>query len=326
MGPTGTGKSTVRNLISEQIVALHPHDDVLQFIQRAAKLDWGVGHSLHSQTSEVSAVRVEFTDGICLVLVDTPGFDDTRKSDLEILATIANWFKEVCVGMSFYFTLAEALTPHSYRRKLEISGILYLHRISDNRMAGTPRKNLELFRKLYGDEFYERVNLTTTMWAEEPQLNDPEEITFQERQVQLEQEYWGDMIARGARPEQFRGTRESAWEILDSLISAATERQRNRIVLEIQQELVDLEKSVPATKAGQHLHGIVGELVQRQTELLNRLRDELGKTSDPDVLRELIGELHDLRRQRKNTVKDMRRLDMSLTGRTCQLVEYLRSQ
>jgi hypothetical protein len=198
-------------------------------------------------------------------------------------------------------------------------------------MTGTPRKDLELFQKLcgeklYGDKFYECVILTTTMWAEEPQPNDPEEVVFQERQAQLEQEYWADMIAGGARPERFRGTRESAWEILDSVINAAAERQRNRIVLEIRQELVDLAKPVPATKAGQHLHGIVEEIVQRQAELLNQLRDELDKTSDADVLRELIGELHGLRRQRKNALKDMpRRLDMSLIGRTRQLVEYLRS-
>ena len=29
-----------------------------------------------------------------IVLVDTPGFDDTKKSDLEILELISNWLKE----------------------------------------------------------------------------------------------------------------------------------------------------------------------------------------------------------------------------------------
>jgi hypothetical protein len=36
-------------------------------------------------------------DGRPVVFVDTPGFDDTYKSDMEILTMIANWLVRTCV-------------------------------------------------------------------------------------------------------------------------------------------------------------------------------------------------------------------------------------
>lgn len=279
MGPTGTGKST--------------------FIQKATGAEWGIGHSLHSHTSQVNAVRVDFSNGTSLVLVDTPGFDDTEKSDREILKIVANWLREV------------RQYQDSNRNKLEISGILYLHRITDNRMGGTPLKNLRLFRKLCGDDFLNRVCFTTTMWAESE--NDQWENAFQKRQAELEATFWAPMIAQGACTRRFRGTQISALEILQEVIATAADRKRHQI-LEIQKELVDLSKRLPATRAGKELHGIIEEMVVKQTDLLGRLQSEMNQTSDPQVLRELITELNDLRREREKALKDMRRLDLWATG------------
>ena len=54
-----------------------------------------MGHDLHSCTSEVTNVRlsipeIAFED---LVFVDTPGFDDTHKKDVDILKMVADWLK-----------------------------------------------------------------------------------------------------------------------------------------------------------------------------------------------------------------------------------------
>jgi hypothetical protein len=62
-----------------------------------------VGHKLESYTSEVRAVRyVRPGDpsGARFVIVDTPGFDDTNKSDTEILTLIAQWLQTTCVTIS----------------------------------------------------------------------------------------------------------------------------------------------------------------------------------------------------------------------------------
>ena len=55
------------------------------------------GSRLASCTTEVRAVRLynHPVHGDRLVLVDTPGFDDTNKSDLEILQMISIWLQKV---------------------------------------------------------------------------------------------------------------------------------------------------------------------------------------------------------------------------------------
>jgi hypothetical protein len=51
-----------------------------------------VGHGMKSHTSDIRSVRVPHpTLGHPMIFVDTPGFDDTYKSDTEILTIIANW-------------------------------------------------------------------------------------------------------------------------------------------------------------------------------------------------------------------------------------------
>ena len=51
-----------------------------------------IGYGLKSQTTQINASR--FWDPVSrqhVVLVDTPGFDDTYGSDLKILNSISDW-------------------------------------------------------------------------------------------------------------------------------------------------------------------------------------------------------------------------------------------
>ncbi|KAF9449509.1 kinase-like protein, partial [Macrolepiota fuliginosa MF-IS2] len=77
MGPTGTGKS---HFI-----------DVLTRSQPGTRS----GHKLGSHTGEVQCTILKGYEGNrSLVLVDTPGFDDTEKSDMEILDMISKWLEK----------------------------------------------------------------------------------------------------------------------------------------------------------------------------------------------------------------------------------------
>ena len=89
MGPTGAGKSTVRVFSSSNIWDF----DRPQFIEMATGQDGQtVGHGLQSRTAVIRTVRVIHPKtGRPIVFVDTPGFDDTYKSDTEILSMIADW-------------------------------------------------------------------------------------------------------------------------------------------------------------------------------------------------------------------------------------------
>ena len=89
MGSTDSGKSTVRQITSIGVWSLTR----LQLICLASGCDTqGVGHTLKSFTSHVHAIRFWHQEsGRHVVLVDTPGFDHTFKSDLEILNMISDW-------------------------------------------------------------------------------------------------------------------------------------------------------------------------------------------------------------------------------------------
>jgi len=124
-------------------------------------------------------------------------------------------------------------------------------------MGGTPQKNLKLFKKLCEARFFELVILMTTMW---PENEEEDEEIFRNQELQLQKEYWADIIRNPRQIQRFRGTRASAWNILEELFSFVSVRQHRKI-LEIQQELVDLSKRVPDTNAGRQLQGTCCETV-----------------------------------------------------------------
>ncbi|KIM43892.1 hypothetical protein M413DRAFT_25411 [Hebeloma cylindrosporum] len=126
MGPTGTGKSTFINLLT--------NDDKIR-----------IGHDLESQTFDITTSHY-VQDGVSVTLVDTPGFDDSREgiTDTDILGKIADFLQE------------------GGERKL--NGVIYLHRISDPRMGGAAKKNLRVFKEVCGDMNLGHVRIVTTYW------------------------------------------------------------------------------------------------------------------------------------------------------------------
>lgn len=96
MGATGAGKSTVRRSVLRVWLNSDPYE-ILQFIntllgQQVAP----VGHNLNSYTSHVQAYTYndpQFPNNR-IVMVDTPGFDDTVLSDREILRRIGVWLAQ----------------------------------------------------------------------------------------------------------------------------------------------------------------------------------------------------------------------------------------
>jgi hypothetical protein len=86
-------------------------------------------------------------NGYNIVIVDTPGFNDTYKSDTEVLLDLAKWLEV------------------TYRQNAKLTGIVYLHRISDVRMDGSAMLNLNMFRKLCGEQPMKNVVIASTFWG-----------------------------------------------------------------------------------------------------------------------------------------------------------------
>ena len=87
MGPTGSGKTNV----SESVIASNVRTKNAQFINTLtgnAEKSKASGHS--SATQNVTEYTIMYR-GLRLVLVDTPSFGDTRRSDMETLRITADW-------------------------------------------------------------------------------------------------------------------------------------------------------------------------------------------------------------------------------------------
>ena len=87
MGATGSGKSSVGSVCLAIMTRNSP--DRLQFINKASGSHLVVGKGLESRTAEVVLADVFNLDGRRVLLIDSPGFDDTTQSDTEILKLIA---------------------------------------------------------------------------------------------------------------------------------------------------------------------------------------------------------------------------------------------
>ncbi|KAF9421204.1 hypothetical protein BGZ76_004005, partial [Entomortierella beljakovae] len=202
MGTTGAGKSYLIKEISS-------NKDVV------------VGGGLESCTQKVQQVDCKIGDQSVMIL-DTPGFDDTERSDGEILEDIASYL--------------ELIYSHGYR----IYGIIYLHNITETRMRGTSLKNLEIFAKLCGKETYKNVVMLSGRW------NSVENDIAENREMELKENFWKIFLEGGCKTDQYRD-KSDLTRIFDEIL------QKSPVVLDIQKEMIDDKLSLAETAAGQFL-------------------------------------------------------------------------
>lgn len=86
-----------------------------------------------------------------------------------------------------------------------------MHRITDNRMAGSLLKNLQLFKDLCGTDAMPKVIVVTTMWGE------VREESGMKREEQLKKEFWDGILKNGGSTARFMDSHASAWDIIGSL-------------------------------------------------------------------------------------------------------------
>jgi GTP-binding protein EngB required for normal cell division len=206
MGVTGAGKSSFISLLSDKLVA--------------------VGHDLQACTQSVEVYACKLFPGRNIYLIDTPGFDDTNRSDTEVLRELATWLTD------------------SYSNNINLKGIVYFHRITDVRMQGSAKKNLVMFKKLCGDEALKNVILATSMWDRVSE----EEGTRREQQLIETPEFWGWMIGKGSKTFRHNYGLQSAKDLLRHFLTDST----NKITLDLQQ-MVNENKSLDETGAGKEL-------------------------------------------------------------------------
>ncbi|KAI5456321.1 P-loop containing nucleoside triphosphate hydrolase protein [Mariannaea sp. PMI_226] len=222
MGMTGSGKST--------------------FISLCTGEDVGIGHQLKSCTQNVSVYKCRWSSTVDIYLVDTPGFDDTSRSDTEVLQTIATWLTK------------------SYTNNVKLNGMIYLHRITDPRIGGSARKNLFMFKKICGTDALHNVLLVTTMW----ELAETSTGELRETDLVNTEDFWGVLARSGAQVQRHNNSRESAMALLKRFVG------KSQVTMSIQEEMVNEHKDLHETQAGMQLEA---EILKATESLRKDLAD-----------------------------------------------------
>jgi hypothetical protein len=251
MGVTGSGKST--------------------FIKTASgNSQVGVGHDLHScnldtqhstsctlvanaviVTSEVEPFEFEH-EGHKIILIDTPGFNDTTRSETEVLKAIADYLD---------FTFRNP--PH-----LKLTGIIYLQSIMDTRIYGSSLRNLKMFKDLVGPDPLGNVILATSRWGMAERV-DLDRAVQREQELRTSEDFWAPMLQRGSHLARFEDTKDSALQLIMSLV------EQNPVILQIQKELVQDGKKLIDTAAGNTVNEETKRLEEKYKAEIAQIQKEM---------------------------------------------------
>ncbi|KAF6750826.1 hypothetical protein DFP72DRAFT_817355, partial [Ephemerocybe angulata] len=278
MGPSGSGKTSFINLASDSQLP--------------------VSSGLKACTTDVALSEPFVVDGQRVRLVDTPGFDDTAKSDGDVLAIIA-----------------EFLAKHSSRGR-RIHSILYFHRISDVRMGAVSKKNFVMFQKMVGAHAYPNVVVVTTRW------NEVNTLTAESREAELRTKtsFFQPLVEAGAPMMRYARTPDCTQRIVRQALSCAP------VELSIQRQMVVERRSVAETDAGMKLQLDKMESIEKcKDELRDLVRDleALRDVNDLDGLKELEGSIRDMRDKVRDLQEENQRLMSRQNSETWEMIGYV---
>ncbi|KAH8656486.1 hypothetical protein BGZ60DRAFT_384980, partial [Tricladium varicosporioides] len=221
MGVSGSGKSSFIKLITGQNIS--------------------IDYSLKLCTENITSCSFIYKERLRIHLIEFPGFDNTYKSDTEVLHHIASW-----------------LTA-TYQENIQLNGIIYLHRIDDARIGGSADRSLAMLQKLCGPRCFPNIILVTTFWS----FTEPDIGAARERDLVEREDFWGFgfMQSRGSAVLRHLGSRQSAMAILERSL-----RSRRPLTLQIQREINIEGLTLVETEAGQQ----VDEDLKRQKENYER--------------------------------------------------------
>ncbi|KAF8606257.1 hypothetical protein BDV93DRAFT_604753 [Ceratobasidium sp. AG-I] len=250
MGPTGAGKSTFINTICNSTLA--------------------VSDGLKSCTHQVDVSTYQTDDNTVIHLIDTPGFNDSTRSAVEIL-------QEISSGLQMM---------HEF--DMPIHGIIYMHRISDQRISGSACRDFSTFMDVCGKPAMKCTSIVTSMWD----LVDPDVGNAREAELRDSSLFFGNAIQEGAKIHRNYNTAESARTLISTMV------REEPVTLLILQELIDEEKTLLETTAGKELDRELAQQRAKHEEDLAQLRVEHAQAlaqRDAETKEELEAEMDRIR-------------------------------
>lgn len=246
LGMTGAGKTTFASLAS-------------------GRSDLVIGTGLDPCTQDPCAVKFTL-NGRSVILIDTPGFDDNVRGDVEILEDIGKW-----------------MVKQGFTRSQHLDGLILLHPIFatygfDSDME---RKRTRLLQKILGADAYKRVVIATTMWET---LSCTKEV---EKDISTRWNrggVWSDFREGGGAMVRHFNAKESADSIIWSIVERSEKAKRTETLL--QKELAPKHARFTDTSVGKELSARLEDeerIIQDQLLEHRRVRppDSWRKSRDP---------------------------------------------
>jgi len=162
-------------------------------------------------------------------LIDTPGFNDTYRTESTVLQEIAYWLTK------------------SHESGVLLNGIIYLHSIAEPRYTASASKSLALLKAMSGPENYKAIILSTTFWD----TNDVRTEDAREKQLISDFAKWGELKAGGSIVHAHSAGRTSGLAMINHIVQSDT-----KYTLAIQREMADRNTNLSDTTAGR----ILGDL------------------------------------------------------------------
>ena len=135
-----------------------------------------------------------------------------------------------------------------------------------------------MFRELCGDSTLENVILVTNMWGE------VSSEVGEDRENQLSGRFFKPALDKGAQMVRHHNTAQSAHDIIRRVM------ENHPVVLKIQQELVDEQKDIVDTSAGEVVNQELNDQIKRHEAELKEVQEEMVralKRKDEEARQEL---------------------------------------
>ena len=233
--------------------------------------------------------------GHSVTLIDTPGFDDTTISDTDVLKMIAGYLITTYVSSNDNERRANDLPVYSYKAGFKLSGLIYMHRITDRRVGGMSRKNFSMLRKLCGDATLKNVAIVTSMWDQESSV---ERAIAREEELMTDDLFFKPVLDKGAQMLRHDRGLESARDIVSRFIT------KTPMALQIQRELVEDQKLLEDTAAGVAVQGSLAALIEDHKREIQALREDM-RTAIRERDEETRQELEDERKKLEGLIVTM---------------------
>jgi flagellar biosynthesis GTPase FlhF len=217
-----------------------------------------------------------------IILVDTPGFDNVTKPDMSVLEQFVQFLQA------------------KSSEGIQLSGIIYLHRITDVRMGGSATKNIQLLREICGNQFLSRVTLVTTMW------DSVNQNIGANRERELQKSYWKEILDYGAMYHRQDGTRDAALRIVDGYFNSSlppTNMKSN-----IEHQVMERGTPLPETDAGRFTLESIRQKIHQYKMKLQEKRQEQRENVYDEALEEEAAQIEEAIKKGEEELGSYRRM------------------